>query len=147
MSYSNPFRRMGGALLTAIASALALSGASGAALESLPESTAGYPARPRHSRGAWGEGDKRYHAVINGKRVSLPPGSARPACKFEPNVKGMRYEFGRLVPRHAHRVPRASKAKQPVYLGVDYGTDETTVLVEKHTAHGKTTFRPHESPA
>lgn len=50
-------------------------------------------------RGWWGTGQKRYHVVRGGKRVALAPGSARPACKFIPNVAGLRYERGQYVPR------------------------------------------------
>lgn len=59
------------------------------------------PASTPHfrSRGRWGQGKKRYMAVIDGKRVPLDPGSPRPAAKFLPNVKGKRWDHGQLIPR------------------------------------------------
>lgn len=54
--------------------------------------------RRRHE---WGSGNKRYHRVDRaGKRVPVPAGSRRPACKFIPNVAGLRYEHGAYVRRN-----------------------------------------------
>lgn len=83
---------------------------------SQPQSAAdpGTPAR-RRSKAGWGNGKKRY-VHINSKdgiRTIVGAGTSRPAAKFLPNVPGMRYEQGQLIPRDAVTIqPARKKQKQ-----------------------------------
>lgn len=72
-------------------------------LQEQREAVERYQQRHPHGRrrDKWGSGERRYHVIRGGKRVALAPGSARPACKFIPNVAGLRYERGQYVPRRS----------------------------------------------
>lgn len=58
----------------------------------------------------WGSGNKRYHRIVNGKRVMVGPGSPRPAVPFVQSAQlGMHWEKGQLV-RPAGKPKPSAKA-------------------------------------